>query len=440
MKDMVLEQDIGKTRLLEIDEKNNNALLIGVYETSKDKDVCLEHLDELQSLAKTYGLETINKICVPIRKIDAATYIGSGKVEELKIVIQEQNINIVIFDIEISPQQQRNLEKIFQKAVIDRTELILGVFAKHARSKEAKLQIRLAQSKYELPRLKRMWTHLGRQRTGGKSGGYLKGAGESQIEIDRQTLKKRISDLQKEIDKIKEQRELQRKKRTKIQIPSFAIVGYTNSGKSTLMNALTDANVLVEDKLFATLDTTTRQYLLPNSQQILLTDTVGFIRKLPHSLIAAFKSTLEEAVFSDVLIHLIDVSTIHAKDMAEESLSVLKELNADTRPIITCLNKIDKCKDPSIITYFKIMYPKTVEISALQKKGFEDLIELMINEVASLRKIVKLKIPQSYYKLVSEIIKEGKILSIDYIENDILIDAEIPKMLEHKLDLFEIKS
>ncbi len=435
---MTIKQDLGKPGLLELDESNNKALLIGVYENPKEKAICVEHLDELERLADTYGLICVQKMCVHIRKIESSTYLGSGKVEELKILIDELNINIVIFDVDIFPYQQRNLEKAFQKTVIDRTELILGVFAKHAKSKEAKLQVKLAQLKYEMPRLKRMWTHLSRQRTGGKSGGYLKGAGERQIEIDRQTHKKRISDLQKEIDKIKEYRELQRKKRAKVKVPSFAIIGYTNSGKSTLMNSLTDANVLVEDKLFATLDTTTRQYFLPNAQQVLLTDTVGFIRKLPHSLIAAFKSTLEEAVFSDVLIHLIDVSSKNAKDMAEESLAVLKELKADDRPIITCLNKIDQLKDPSSLTYFKIKYPKTVEISALKKQGFDELIDHMIHEISTLRKIVKLKIPQSYYKLVSEIIKEGKIISIDYVENDILIEAEIPKMLINKLTLFEI--
>jgi len=430
--------NIEKARLLELDLLSNNTLLIGVYKDSKEKIICNEHLDELESLAYTYGLETIEKICVPIRKIESSTYLGSGKVEELKNLIDELNINIVIFDLDILSHQQRNLEKAFKKTVIDRTELILGVFAKHAKTKEAKLQVKLAQFKYEIPRLKRMWTHLSRQRTGGKTGGYLKGSGEKQIEIDRQTLKRKISDLQKNIDKLKVQRELQRKKRIKTNIPSFAMVGYTNSGKSTLMNALTDANILVEDKLFATLDTTTRKYFLPNGQQIVLTDTVGFIRKLPHSLIAAFRSTLEEAVFSDVLIHLIDVSSKYAKEMAEESLKVLKELNAENRPIITCLNKIDICKNPSIYSYFKIKYPKTIEISALKKKGFDDLIQQMMKEISNLRKVIKVKIPQSYYKLVSEIIKEGKVIFIDYQENDILIEAEVPKMLEKKLSLFEI--
>jgi len=429
--------DLGKTRLLEI-EKNKNALLVGSFKFNKEKSIRFEHLEELKSLASTFGLRTIEKMLVHIRKIETSTYIGSGKVEEIKTLCEEKNIDIVIFDIDIAPHQQRNLEKEIKKPIIDRTELILGVFAIHARSNESKLQVKLAQFKYEMPRLKRMWTHLSRQRTGGKAGGYLKGAGEKQIEIDRQILKKKISDLQKEIDKIREQRELQRKKRQKYEVPSFAIVGYTNSGKSTLMNALTDAKVLVEDKLFATLDTTTRKYSLPNQQQVVLTDTVGFIRKLPHTLIAAFKSTLEEAISADILIHLVDISNENAKVMAEASLEVLKELNADEKPIITCLNKIDEIYDQSFITYFKLNYPKTVIISALKKEGFEDLMEKMIDEISNLRKIIKLKIPQSYYKLVSEIIKEGRIISLNYEENDVLIEAEVPKMLQKKLQMFEI--
>ncbi len=427
--------DLGKTRLLEID-RNRNALLVGVYKSKEEKNITLEHLDELKSLAATFGLTTIDKICSPIRKIESSTYLGSGKVSEIKDLCEKLNIDIVIFDIDIAPHQQRNLEKEIKKTVIDRTELILGVFAIHARSNESKLQVKLAQFKYELPRLKRMWTHLSRQRIGGKSGGYLKGTGEKQIEIDRQILKKKISDLQKDLDKIKEQRLLLRKKRKKFEIPSFAIVGYTNSGKSTLMNALTDANVLVEDKLFATLDTTTRKYYLPNQQQVVLTDTVGFIRKLPHTLIAAFKSTLEEAISCDILIHLIDVSDPKAKVMAEASLEVLKELKADKKPIITCLNKVDKVYDQSFITYFKLNYPKTISISALKKEGFEDLMDKMIQEISNLRKIIKLKIPQSYYKLVSEIIKKGRIISLNYEENDILIEAEVPKMLQKKLEMF----
>ena len=426
-----------KTRLLELDG-TKKALLVGGYNTGKEKPACIEHLDELESLSDTFGIETIKKLPCPIRKIESKAYLGSGKVEEIADLVEDLDLDIIVFDMDIAPHQQRNLEKALKTIVIDRTELILGVFAVHAKTREAKLQIKLAQTKYELPRLKRMWTHLSRQRTGGKSGGYLKGAGEKQIEIDRQILNKKISDLQKDIDKVRKQREVLRKKRKKNNIPTFAIVGYTNAGKSTLMNALTDAKVLVEDKLFATLDTTTRKFVLPNRGQILLIDTVGFIRKLPHTLVAAFKSTLEETTYADILLHIIDVTSPIAKEQAEASMKVLKELNSDEKPIITCLNKVDQLSDSSILSYFKINYPKTVAISALKKEGFDELIEKIIFEIASLRKIVKLKIPQSHYKIVSELIKEGRVISIDYVENDVLLEIEIPKMVLNKINQFLI--
>jgi len=429
--------DLGKSRLLESEGKSR-AILIGVFFSSKEKESCNEHLQELNALSDTFGLEVIDKIAVPLKKIESSTFIGSGKVIELAELIEENNIDIVVFDLEISPHQQRNLEKAFKKSVIDRTELILGVFAIHARSKEARLQIKLAQFKYELPRLKRLWTHLSRQRTGGSRGGYLKGAGETQIEIDRQSLKKKISDLQNEIEELIKHRDVLRKKRERSNIPTFAIVGYTNSGKSTLLNALTDAKVLVEDKLFATLDTTTKSFILPNGQQILLIDTVGFIRKLPHTLIASFRSTLEEALRADFLIHLIDASSPNAKNQAIASYEVLKELKALDRPIITCLNKTDKVEDRSILSFFKIEYPNTVEISALKKEGLDDLVSMMIQEISNMRQIVKLKIPQSYYKVVSELIKEGRVISLVYEENNILLEIEIPKSLKSKIALFEI--
>ncbi len=430
--------EVIEGRLIELKD-SKRALLLGIYKSGKDKQICLDHLEELHSLCDTYGLETIDKIACPLKKIDASTYLGKGKVQEISEICENLEIDIIVFDEEIAPHQQKNLEKIFKKIVIDRTELILGVFALHAQTKEAKLQVKLAATKFQMPRLKRMWTHLSRQRTGGAKGGFLKGAGERQIEIDRQTLKKKISDIQKNIDEIKKHRLELRKKRKKTNVPTFAIVGYTNAGKSTLMNALTNANVLVEDKLFATLDTTTRRYFLPNRQQVLLIDTVGFIRKLPHSLIAAFKSTLEEAMSADILLHLIDVKSPYSKENTEAAKEVLKELNAENKPTITCLNKIDELEDKSIINYFKINYPKTVEISALKRKGFEELLEAMTSEISNLRKFIKLQIPQSYYKLVSEVIKKGRIISSEYIDNDIVIEAEIPSILESKLKQFIIE-
>jgi GTP-binding protein HflX len=320
--------------------------------------------------------------------------------------------------------------------VIDRTELILAVFAARAQTKEAKLQIELASCRYQLPRLKRLWTHLGRQRSGGASGGAVKGEGEKQIEIDKRIVKRQIDTLQKELEEVRRHRETQRKARTKAEIPSFAIVGYTNVGKSTLLRALTDADVLVEDRLFATLDTTTKHYILPNKQRILLIDTVGFIRKIPHLLVAAFRSTLEEALFADILLHLIDVSSPMAEVQAQSTMAVLKELGAAHRPMIFVLNKVDLCPNRLMVDRLRFQYPKTVEISALHRQGFERLQELMIHEIALLRQKVLLRIPQAEYALVAQILQEGRIISRAYEENEILLEVEIPHSLVKKVHHF----
>jgi GTP-binding protein HflX len=426
--------DPGKGRLHDLTAEQNLAILVGTYQQNKEQ--CLEQLDELESLGHTYGLATVLKIACPIRSFDAATFIGKGKVEEIATLVKENSCSVVVFDEEISPQQQRNLEKLFECVVIDRTELILAVFAQRAQTREAKIQIDLATLRYQLPRLRRLWTHLHRQRSGGAGGGAVKGEGEKQIELDRRIIRRRIEALEKEFDVVKKQRKTQRRLRERTQIPTFAIVGYTNVGKSTLLRALTDADVLVEDKLFATLDPTTRKFVLPNKQAILLIDTVGFIRKIPHQLVAAFKSTLEEAVQADILLHLIDVSNPHAEMQAEATYEVLKELGVSKCPIINVLNKIDSTEDRNIARRMRIKYPKTVEISALEKMGFDQLLELIIKEIADLRKVVKLKVPQSEYALVTEIMREGKVLSCEYEENDILIEIEIPHHLERKVAQF----
>lgn len=416
------------------------ALLVATYGKERNKLECEEQLLELESLATTYGLETALKLSCPLRGVDAATYIGKGKVEEIRLVVLEQQMDLVIFDEEISPQQQRNLERAIAKPVIDRAELILGVFAQRAHTREARLQVELAASRHQLPRLKRLWTHLSRQRTGGSGksgGGFLKGEGEKQIELDRRMLKIRIDQLQRELNEVKKHREVQRRARERSKIPMFAIIGYTNAGKSTLMRALTKAEVLVEDKLFATLDTTTRRFLLPNGQPILLIDTVGFIRKLPHLLVAAFKSTLEEAVQADILLHAIDASSPHALEQAETTYAVLKELGAEKHPQIHVLNKIDACTTRSMLDKLRIRYPKTVLISAKTGEGFEELLERMMSEITQLRRRLSLRIPQSQYALVSEILKEGHVFSTEYEGDDILLDAEVSQTLARKVATFE---
>jgi GTP-binding protein HflX len=412
-------------------EKPQKAILIGTYLETRLKASCEEQLEELANLADTFGLETLHKIACPIKSFDAATFIGSGKVQEIKLLAE--GADIIIFDDELSPHQQRNLETIFEKSVIDRTELIIGVFAQRARSREAKIQIDLAKNQYQLPRVKGLWTDLNRQRSGGAGSGFSKGIGEKQSEVDRRLIRRQIDALKKELVAVRKQRETQRRLRERTGIPTFAIIGYTNVGKSTLLRALTDADVLVEDKLFATLDPTTRKYVLPNAQAILLVDTVGFIRKIPHQLVAAFKSTLEEAVHADILLHLIDVSNPAAETQAQATYDVLKELKATDTPILTVLNKIDQCKDRTLIYRLKIKYPKTIEISALNKEGFDDLTAAMIKEISSLRKRYNLRVPQTHYALVSEIMRDGKVISCEYEENDIVLEVEIPHHLEHKI-------
>ena len=431
-------KDPKQGRLFDLTPRERRAMLVGTYLGATEKLETDEQLGELENLASTYGLETVQRMMAPLRAIESSTYIGKGKVEELQKICAEKEIDIVIFDDEISPQQQRNLEKGLGRPVIDRTELILGVFAQRAQTREARIQVELAASRYQFPRLTRLWTHLSRQRSGGGKGGSgaVKGEGEKQIEIDRRILKNEISKLQAELKDVQKIRETQRLARKRSGIPTFAIIGYTNSGKSTLMNALTQADVLVEDKLFATLDTTTRKYKLPNGQEILLIDTVGFIRKLPHLLVAAFKSTLEEAVEADILLHLIDVSNPQAMQHAEATFAVLKELKAEKHPMITVLNKIDQCDNRLMIDRMRFKYPKTVEISATEGKGFDHLLDMMIREISLLRKVVSLRIPQSEYALVSELMKEGKVLSTDYEENDILLEMEIPQDLERKVSQY----
>lgn len=419
--------------------KTRNALLVSVYKGNALRSVCEEHLEELALLARTWGLDVIEKVPCSIRKYDASTFVTEGKLAELVERAATLNVDMVVFDDEVAPSQQRNLEKAFGRPVIDRTEVILGVFGQRAQTKEARLQIELAQVKYQAPRLKRLWSHLSRQAGTGSSGGggaYLKGEGEKQIEIDRRILKKKVDQLQKEIEEVRAIRETQRSAREKADIPVFAIIGYTNVGKSTLLKALTEADVLIEDKLFATLDTTTRKFTLANNQEILLIDTVGFIRKLPHLLVAAFKSTLEEALYADILLHIVDVSHPMAEEQAATTFEVLKELGAAKKPVITVLNKVDLCTSRSMIDRMRITYPKTVAISALKGTGFEDLQELMIEEIGKQRCELFLRVPQSDYRIVSAIIRQGQVLNQEYEENDVLLRVSIPVPLAGKLSRY----
>lgn len=429
----------GKERIegKNILQKAITAFLVGIYFDPSDKNVCEEHLEELQELARTCGFEVVGMRPCPLKRISSATYLGKGKIQELIADVASTRADLIIFDEEISPNQERNLEKLFNRVILDRTGLILEVFAKRAQTREAKIQIELAKSKYELPRLKRMWTHLSRQSASG-GGMYLRGSGERQIEIDRRLIKKRITSLQRELVEIQMRRQLQRQFRLRSKIFTIALVGYTNAGKSTLLNTLTHSHVLTENKLFVTLDTTTRKAILPNQQEVLYVDTVGFIRKLPHALVAAFKSTLEEVLYTDLLIHLIDVSHPMALEQAETTYEVLKELKALHRPIITVLNKIDKVIDRGKIQRFRIKYPKTIGISALNGEGIDELLQLIIKEIQNLCYTCTLRVSQKEYGILSRLMQEGEILEQYYEDNDIIVKITLPKRMQDQVSPYII--
>ena len=420
-----------------VNGEETRAFLVGCYRGNAYQEMCNEYLDELANLADTFGVDVVGRMMCHLRKVESATYLQSGKLEELAAQLTLKGANLVIFDEEITPAQQRNLEKLLTVAVMDRTELILEIFAQRAQTREAQLQIELAQTEYEAPRLKRLWSHFSRQRA---SGGFLKGEGEKQLEIDRRLLKNKLQKLNTELKEVQRNRRVQTEQRRQSGIPTFAIVGYTNAGKSTLLNALTDADVFVEDKLFATLDPTTRKFTLPNNQEVLLSDTVGFIRKLPHTVIAAFRSTLEAALNDDFLLHIIDVSHPQAEEHAQTTYEILKELKADHEGIITVLNKADACENQAQINKMRIKYPKNVVISARNKEGLDDLASMMIKEIESRRKQINVRIPQSEYALVGLLHREGNVLFEEYEDNDVVMRVEVPLKILHQYTPYFEKS
>ena len=344
------------------DTRSVRVFLVGVELKSRTGADVRESLDELEELAETAGTqivgEGVQKMAVPV----AATYIGPGKAEEFAGFCKANDVDTIIFDDELSPAQTRNLEKIFGVKIMDRTALILEIFGQRARTREGKLQIEHAQLKYLLPRLTRFWSHLSRQRG---STGSIGGEGESQLEADRRKISERIEKISSELDKVRSQRETQRAGRQRSNWPLASIVGYTNAGKSTLLNKLTGSEVLAEDKLFATLDPTTRRLKLPTNQNVLLTDTVGFIKKLPHGLVEAFKATLEEVVQADLLLHVVDISHPQAEEQIAAVDAVLKEIGAEGKPVLMVFNKIDKLNGGGALNRFQEKFPHSVGISAI---------------------------------------------------------------------------
>lgn len=402
------------------------ALLVGVYLDKAKETEASSLLQELQELVETLGIGIVDSSLIRVRENFPSHLVGKGKMAEIIEKSKELNCDCIIFDNELSPNQQRNWENESNILVIDRQEVILDIFSLRARTREARLQVQLAKMQYTLPRMARMWGHLDRQgggSGGGKGGGgAARGEGEKQIEVDRRLARKKIDRVKAELEKVRQQRKTQRKERNRADLPHAAIVGYTNAGKSSLLNGLTESTVLAEDKLFATLDTTTRKLDLEDGQTILLTDTVGFVRRLPHGLVESFKATLEEAILADFLIHVIDGSSENVQDHFKTTLEVLKELGADEKKIIPAINKIDIISDERL-EELKNIFPEAILISVKNGVGIDDLLS-KINEML-LSNIVRnsLKIPQSRQDLVALLHREGKILSQDYHENDIIINA-----------------
>ena len=407
-----------------MEQEEERAILVGVGINSSDTS----SLDELARLADTAGATVILKEVQNRSNIDSATYIGKGKVSELSLVRQSTEANLFIFDDELTGAQIRNLENALGCRVIDRTALILDIFASRATTHEGKLQVELAQYKYRLPRLAGAGTQL--SRLGGGIG--TRGPGETKLETDRRAIYRRIHDLEQQVGKLKKRRDINRVQRVKNSIPIVALVGYTNSGKSTLLNAVTKSSVDAEDKLFATLDPVTRSMYLPNGTEILVTDTVGFINKLPHDLIDAFRSTLEEAVFADILIHVVDSSSPEMMMQFNVAKQVLDSLGAGEKKRIIALNKSD-IADEDNMPLFDIG-ETVVQISATEKTGFDrlfDEIEKILNEST---KVIEVTVPYSKGTLSNFIFDNGEILEKDYIDSGVHIKARVSNEVEMKIN------
>lgn len=432
-------RSIGAGAVLELtqNEKIEHAervILVGVQLDGANRSEVDDHLGELADLARTAGADVVQQEVIRRNKPTPAFYIGRGRAEGLRSLCQEAQADVVIFDEDLSPAQQRNLGGLLSRKVLDRTELILDIFAQRARTKEAKLQIELAQLSHLLPRLAGRWRHLSRQP--GDIG--TRGPGETQLEVDRRRIKERIHRLNSEIKAVRMHRATQRKARKRSLGQTASLIGYTNAGKTTLLNALTTADAAVEDKLFTTLDPTTRKLVLSSHQVVFLSDTVGFIRKLPHTLIDSFRATFEEVTEADLLIHVLDVSDPQADQQSWSVYEVLREIGCQDKPIITALNKIDRLRGPAPVERLRRSHPNCVPISAREGTGLQDLIAALDAILADLLVLMRLRVPQSESRLISQIHAQGNVISKEYDGNDVLLSAEVPaKLAAAARDFFE---
>lgn len=417
----------------------SKAFLVGTGEGAETPSEVREHLDELAELTDSLGADVCGSLTVMLRERNIRYFVGSGKAEEIASAAEAAKADVIIFDSPLGPSQQRNLERLCHRKVIDRHEVILDIFAERAMTREAVLQVELARSRYFLPRLTGAWMHLSRQR-GGNTG--ARGEGEKQIEIDRRLLKHRIAMLEKELSEVRKQRSVQRKNRERGKIPHAAIVGYTNAGKSTLLNTLTGAEAYAADRLFATLDPTTRRLVLPDHQDLLLTDTVGFIRKLPHSLVEAFKSTLEEAVLADFILLILDASSPAVSEHLETTLSVLSELGADRKDLLIVFNKMDAASaDPFLMPKLKAMAPSAVFVSCRTGQGLDLLRERLMAKLSEAGELVRVAIPPYRSDLTALLHACGKILDGGYTPDGVFeASCCIDSLCRRKLDAFIIQT
>lgn len=414
---------------------SERAFIVGVEINDQENLLSLEDsLSELRRLANTAGFEVVGETTQKRNRPDPKTFVGSGKVKEIRALAEDMEADVILFDDELSPRHQRELEGVLKDdiRVLDRTALILDIFAQHANTREGALQVELAQYEYRLPRLTRAWTHLVRQagggggRTGGTAGVGLRGPGETQLEVDRRAIRRRISHIKDQLDKVRAHRQRHRTRRKESRIPVVSLVGYTNAGKSTLLNQLTEGDVYVANKLFATLDPTTRRVELPDSSIALLTDTVGFIQKLPTTLVAAFRATLEEIAEADLLLHVIDITHPHVQAQAEAVHQTLEKIDAAQVPIIPVLNKIDRLRDPIGARQALDGFPNAVAVSALRGDGIDDLLEVVRKRLYESYTSIEVKLPYAQGALIALFHEEGHVERVENKYKGVIIQGRIP--------------
>lgn len=429
--------------MFEVREKPDlveRAMLVGFCFDKSEEPETQKLLIELEELVDTLEIGVVGMELVRIRDKNKRFICGTGKADELVELARARDCDCIVIDNELSPMQQRNWESLADLTIIDREEVILDIFAKRARTKEARLQVDLARMQYALPRMARMWGHLDREGGGGSGGGggAARGMGEQQIEIDRRLARKRISSLKSQLEDVRKQRATQRKERQKADTATAAIVGYTNAGKSTLLNKISGADVMEADMLFATLDPTTRRIELEDGQILLLSDTVGFVRNLPHRLVESFKATLEEAILADFLIHVLDASSDEVFEHYETTRKVLGELGADEKRSLVVLNKIDLVEDEGLQADLRARFPDALEASAVTGEGLVQVVAKFAEFLSDRVVRLSFRIPQARGDIAGLIHREGKVISTDYEGNDVLLTAVVPKDLAGRVAEFQI--